>query len=806
MAAGPRARPRWIAPAAGLLFLLVALFWRVFSRGHVFYERDIHLIFLGQTETFVRAVLSGSWPVWDPHPGFGQPMLANPDTQVLYPFTWLNLFMSPATYYVVFVLAHLFFSAWGMRALARRLELSDGGALAGAALWMLSGPFLSLVNVWHHFASAAWIPWVLLAADRAIATGRRADTVLWAAAMAAQILAGSADMSVMTVLLAVAFAARRLRPVAPPAAPAPLVRSLAVAAAAGGLALALSAGLWIPTLEAARRSQRWNLPWESRTPWSVHPAALGQVLLPVPIHQLPLSERWSAALFDSREPFLASIYLGAVAAAFIAAALAGPRRSGRGILAAAAVVATLTALGKHSVFYALVTTVVFPLRMIRYPSKAMVLAAFAWSLLAAMGYESWRSQPSEGARRWRLAVTLATAVVAGLAFGAAALARFAAPTVARWLFDPGIAAADAAVALATPGIRLLVAGLGCAAALPALWTGRRRPRSAAAVVAAVAALDLLLAHAGLNRTAPRKVLSYRPPTLDYVDQRDRSRLYSYDYYGVVGKRERYLPSLPLAERQRVRQEQWPFLYGDIIRGRTELLPPVGEIWGLYGSFDVDLRGLYPVGLSRLCLLLRAVEGSPGHLRLLRIGAVSRVIARHVEGLEDLVPLATLPGFGPEPLRVYGVPDPLPRAYVVPGARIADGNDAYVALVDPAFDARREVVLATGVPTPADPAFTGGARIAELAADRVRLEVELSSPGYAVLVDSYDPGWRATVDGARADVLRANVAFRAVPVPAGRHVVELRYRPPSVSIGLTVMGGAVLLAAALLSSSRRGAPR
>jgi len=574
-----------------------------------------------------------------------------------------------------------------------------------------------------------------------------------------------------------------------------------VVAAAGALALALSAGLWLPTLEAARRSQRWNLPWESRTPWSVHPAALSQVVLPIPIHQLPLSERWSAALFDSREPFLASIYLGAAAAALVAAAFAGPRRSGRGVLAATAALATLTALGKHSVFYAIVTTVIFPLRMIRYPSKAMVFAAFAWALLAGLGYESWRSRAA--LRRFRLAVALPTAAIAAAAVAAAALARLAAPTVARWIFDPGVSATDAAGALATPALRLVVAGLGCLAVVAAVTSGRMRPGTSAAAVAAVAVFDLLLAHAGLNRTAPRKVLAYRPPTLDYIDQRDRSRLYSYDYYGVVGKRERYLPDLPLAERQRLRQEQWPFLFGDIIRGRTDLLPPVGEIWDLYGSYDVDLRGLYPRALSRLCLLLRAVEGSPGHLRLLRMGAVSRVVARHREGFEELAALGTVPGFGHEPLRVYGVPDPLPRAYVVSGARIADGDDAYVALVDPAFDARHEVVLPSGLASPPDPAFVGGARIAELAADRVRLEVELGKPGYAVLVDSYDPGWRATVDGARAEVLRANVAFRAVAVPAGKHVVELRYRPRSISIGLGLMGAAVLLAAVGVLSSRRG---
>ena len=193
------------------LVLLVALFWRVVSRGEVFYERDIHLIFLGQTETFVRAVLSGSWPVWDPYPGFGNPMLANPDAQLLYPPTWLNLVMSPGTYYVLFVIGHLLFTALGVRALARRLGISAAGAFTAAALWMLSGPLLAAANVWHHFAGAAWIPWVLLAADRAVTTGRRVDMVIWAAATAAQILAGSADLSAMTAPLTLAYVVLRLR-------------------------------------------------------------------------------------------------------------------------------------------------------------------------------------------------------------------------------------------------------------------------------------------------------------------------------------------------------------------------------------------------------------------------------------------------------------------------------------------------------------------------------------------------------------------------------------------------------------------
>jgi uncharacterized membrane protein YfhO len=94
---------------------------------------------------------------------------------------------------------------------------------------------------------------------------------------------------------------------------------------------------------------------------------------------------------------------------------------------------------------------------------------------------------------------------------------------------------------------------------------------------------------------------------------------------------------------------------------------------------------------------------------------------------------------------------------------------------------------------------------ELRADRVGIEAELSDPGYVVLVDAYDPGWRASVDGHEARLLRANIAFRAVAVAAGHHTVELVYRPRSLLAGLAVSGGATLaaLAAALRSLARRG---
>jgi hypothetical protein len=287
--------------------------------------------------------------------------------------------------------------------------------------------------------------------------------------------------------------------------------------------------------------------------------------------------------------------------------------------------------------------------------------------------------------------------------------------------------------------------------------------------------DLALTHRSLNLTTDRALVAFRPPILDGIAVADHRRLYVYEYFLTPGSSQKYLgrddayviPSRPgqvlTPELKVLSQRLYPF-------------PPVAGRWGFEGSFDVDTRGLYPRNMSSMVDLLRAVEGTPLHRRLLQIGAVRWVIALHARGFEDLDLEQTVPSLFPEPIRRFAVPDPLPRSYVVGSARVADGPAALGLLVDPTFDPRREVVLSAAPVDLPSPDFKGTSRILELVSDRVRIEAELSAPGYLVLVDAYDPGWKATLDGGPVSVLRANVAFRAVQVPAGRHIVQFLYRP------------------------------
>ena len=59
---------------------------------------------------------------------------------------------------------------------------------------------------------------------------------------------------------------------------------------------------------------------------------------------------------------------------------------------------------------------------------------------------------------------------------------------------------------------------------------------------------------------------------------------------------------------------------------------------------------------------------------------------------------------------------------------------------------------------------------------VQVAVDTPRAGFLVLNDVWHPWWFGTVDGKPADIFRANVLFRAIEVPAGRHVVRFEFKP------------------------------
>ena len=67
---------------------------------------------------------------------------------------------------------------------------------------------------------------------------------------------------------------------------------------------------------------------------------------------------------------------------------------------------------------------------------------------------------------------------------------------------------------------------------------------------------------------------------------------------------------------------------------------------------------------------------------------------------------------------------------------------------------------------------------------------------------WEGGWSAAVNGRKAEIVRVNVGFMAVRVPAGTSQIRFDYRTPGLALGAAASGGGVLLFAFYYFVTRR----
>lgn len=759
-------RTRFALIGAGLL-LLVSLVLKDGLLGGAYYERDLLAIHMPMSETFVRTIAEGSWPFRDPTTGFGQPMLGNPDAQIPYPTTWLHLLMLPEQAYLVFLTIHYFLGATGAAALAWRFSRSGAAAFFAGALWVVGGPLQSFLSLWHHLAGATWMPWVLTAFDRVLEKPDRPRTLLLAGAFGLQILAGSAEMCAMTL----ALSALRLVCELPGTSRSCLPTQVKATFVALLLAIGLGAATWLSVLDVWRFSNRAALPEEVRMYWSLHPWMLAEIFMPLGLGSLDLGQTTRSLLFGAPSPFLRSVFLGSLTLPLVFAALFTARipRKYRVFAGVGALVALLLALGKHTPIYSLLSTIFPVLQIFRYPVKVLVTLSLLLAVLSGVALRSLRDEP----RAARAAAVTALALLALHLAVFAGLPAFLPPLISG---PPEVVSHS----IETVRTQMLLS----VGTLVLLLVGIIRPAPGLVSVAGLAAVgSTLVSHFGLNPVVEPSALRFRPDFLSALQTAEPSRVYVEDYVSFPDLSRRFLGRpAPFNNVKGADPRRTAAL---VVGLRTLMIPPQGASWGVQYAWDTDLRRLFDQTLHDLTICLRMAEGTPTALRMLQIGNVSGVLALHSSSFHLLGTGPVFPSPLPEPLRVFRVPDALPRAYAVSGIRIADAAQAVTLLLDPEFTPVREVILDGGTATPSSPTFRSSVIVTSLKADRIALDVQLNQPGTVVLLEGFLPGWQATLDGQSVQVQRANALFVAAFAPAGHHQIVFTYRPWSGVLGLAI---------------------
>lgn len=159
-------------------------------------------------------------------------------------------------------------------------------------------------------------------------------------------------------------------------------------------------------------------------------------------------------------------------------------------------------------------------------------------------------------------------------------------------------------------------------------------------------------------------------------------------------------------------------------------------------------------------------------------------------LIEVAHFPAIPGIAPAPGRpetwIYENPRALPRVLVVGRAHVVDFAQILAEGVWPVgFDPRREVLLGhdgegavSGVIEPGVEAGPppGRAEIVSYLNSEVVIDADMDRAGWLVLNDSWHRWWQVDIDGRPAEPMRADLLFRAVRVPEGRHRVRFSFHP------------------------------
>lgn len=753
---------------AALTLLLLAFFAPAVVGGESFYFRDLLFNHIPRRLATLEQLGRGELPLWNPHLDLGEPLLANPNNLVLHP-SGLAFLLLPADVGVrVVVVGQLALAALALYALLRRWQVRPLASLVVSAGFALSGPLLSLGCFMNGLSSAAPAALALLAADVAARGGGRTGPLLLGAAWALQATGGEPVVALATAVLSAGYLV-----VATPGESwrgrlqGGAARLGAAAAWAGGL----SALQLLPTLELVGSTGRGGgLDVAEVGAWSFHPASLLESLVPGLYGDPTMAgsaEYWGQELHHRGMPYILSVGLAApVLVLAVVGTLVGGRRSR--YLTVAGLGFLVLALGRFTPLLGLVTATMPWAAVGRYPVKLFFVTGLCLAGLAGLGLEALLS----GRRPAALAWVMPSATAAFLFGLLAACVVPRAPTLGHLTWPVGAAAV--AIGLSVAATVLVGAG----------------PRLDCVVLWALLGLTLVQlwpAHRGLNPTAPVEQLSATPEvvgtlrseaTLARVQRRPTPRDLQ------LTARERFSP-LP-----------------NHLFNRDSLHPNVGLGWGLTYGLNATSDGL---DWPEARLFGSFAESLPfaQRARMLGIARVSHLLSfdQLPEGVVE--PVAYLEVGADRPLGVFRNPAVLPRALVVGHAvRGDDLAQACRDLVRRDFDPRRTVIVSGAEPGAegAGPAST--CRVVEDRASRVVLEVEADGDGWLVLLDAYAQGWRATVDGRRVEILRADVCFRAVAVTPGSHTVVFRYLPWSVAVGAALTALTALAALWVLVSTPR----
>lgn len=722
----------------------------------------------------------GEIPLWNPYEMSGNVLLANSQSAVLYPPNLL-LYALPLWVGINLVTAlHMFLSGLFLFLLLRELGLSRPAAMTGALVWMFCGLQIAWTEFQTPTAVLCWLSALLWSWER----GQNRNAPLFAALAgggftALALLAGHLHFAFYVFLAYFLFALFRRWP-----GPGWLPKAT-ISPGALALGVLLSMATILPVLEMGRMNYRQSKPdYASAISLRLPPENLFTLFQPnlfgnprdyleYDNEGVPKDGHNYRGKFEFVEY---ACYVGVGALSLSLLGLFSVRRrsktdkgpAGAGAFGLIGAVGLLLALGTPlcAVFFYLAPGY----RQFNATGRALCLFCFALAALSAYGVEHLlgKTAPDSGQERQRAVraflICLAAVGVAGF-IGYPGLAG-----LWKWPNDPHWQP------YLSQGMRQFAGLLLLSAA--SVWLAIRSKPMAYAIPV-ICAADLYAAFGSFNPSPNPGMLGYPTQVTEFLKTTPPDRVLSMETPGS-GIKSLIVPNFNAVVGYRE------------VQGADSL-----HTWRYHHLMERVARALSPSGSGFM---------DPNTVRMPapRHPVLDMLNLRYVT-TEPQVTIAEQ-GFlhlSDYELTVWENPRASGAAWFPSRQIQAEGVDAaFAAMNQVSFDPKRDTVLEAGSAS----LGAGEATLTAFSPQRLVYTVRASSSGLLVMSEPYFPGWRATVNGRRAQIRVANYILRSVEVPQGEHRLEFRYEPASYRTGLFATCLAAGLCAALLACrSRRVRP-
>jgi len=742
-----------LVPAAVLFYGRDFALGRRLLASHDLVYSDFWHFYLPLKAFYAEELQAGRLATWCSLLGTGVPLHAVGEVGMLYPPNLLLYRFLPLPLAVnLSVLGHSVLAGVLAALYAREVGASRAGALLAGLAFGFSGYFVTHARHLSLVAAGAWLPGILWALERCARSIRARDVAVLAVMAAMPFLAGHPQLAYNHALLAGAYAVVLLARSRRP-------RALSIALlGALSLSLLLASPQILPTLELHAEGPRsGGLDRDFATEFDLHPSYLRTFVQP-------------EAFGDP-----------------------GRFQDGAGFVGVPGAVH----LFWESVYYVGLLPLLF----------ALVAVGLGWR----------RRQPKTPVepawagpvQRLTLLLVVGLLLALGRHIGIDGLLHDFVPGYDLFRFHSRFLLGSALALAVLGGLGLTFLEGRLAARFPAAC------RLVAIGIVTLTFLDLSVVLSGHNGTVDAERWLSPPSTLAAIDQLEPIRAEPFRVLSFDPDQRSFL-------RAYQRASGW---HGDPAPYDTahSLLRDDANV--LFGLAQAEFYlPLYPQRTRAATEALYLYNSQTG-----RSDRVSERIARLLNVRYVLAPEGTPPGplkrlgrfWGQdggersEAVDLYGLPNALPRAFLVPRARTvrkpqADGAAflppaqmaALEAITDPGFDPLRELVIdrLPGEPdvvsgSAADP-LSGTVRWLERRPHLLRLEVVADRDGWLFVSESPYPGWEATVDGEKTPLFPANLSGRAIAVSAGRHEVVFRYRQGGLLPGFGLMAVGLLVLALL----------